>query len=357
MPLESKVSWAKLRVGVTSIIALTILAVLIWLISGSSGLFQSKAVLYTYMGDAAALAEGAPVRLNGILAGEVSGIGLSGSNDPKRVVKITMQVESRFLNDIPIDSQTGIDAENLLGTKYINITKGRSQQAVQVGAELASQETPELTDFVKQGATTLAAAQGIITRVNEMLQTVESGKGSLGELLFKDDFYLKAMGILDDVQKVTAALNSSNSTFGKLLYTDEYGALLKDTVARANALIDDIDHGPGVVGRLMQDPSMYDDVKKTIADFRSILANIEAGKGTVGKLLYSDEMHDQIKATIARMDTLLDKLNSGEGTLGQLLVNPSLYDSVNGLSRSMQDLLKDFRTNPKKFLHIKVSLF
>ena len=55
--------------------------------------------------------------------------------------------------------------------------------------------------------------------------------------------------------------------------------------------------------------------------------------------------------------TLLDKINNGQGTLGQLVVNPTLYESLDGTTRELQGLLKDFRSNPKKFLHIKLGLF
>jgi ABC-type transporter Mla subunit MlaD len=37
------------------------------------------------------------------------------------------------MNDIPIDSEAGIGAENVLGAKFINIRKGRSPTAIQPG--------------------------------------------------------------------------------------------------------------------------------------------------------------------------------------------------------------------------------
>jgi phospholipid/cholesterol/gamma-HCH transport system substrate-binding protein len=40
-----------------------------------------------------------------------------------------------------------------------------------------------------------------------------------------------------------------------------------------------------------------------------------------------------------------------------LLVNQQLYDNLNGTAAEMHGLMKDFRSNPKKFLHIKLSLF
>lgn len=109
---------------------------------------------------------------------------------------------------------------------------------------------------------------------------------------------------------------------------------------------------------------MYNDAQATIADLRKtiaqgtqLLADINAGKGSAGKLLKTDDLANQLHDTIARLDSLLDKVNNGQGTIGQLLVNPSLYESLDGTSREITGLLKDFRSNPKKFLHIKIGLF
>ena len=66
MPERSKVSWAKLKVGLMAMAALIIVAFLIFLMAGAQGLFQSKAELFTYLTDANALASGSPVTLAGV---------------------------------------------------------------------------------------------------------------------------------------------------------------------------------------------------------------------------------------------------------------------------------------------------
>jgi phospholipid/cholesterol/gamma-HCH transport system substrate-binding protein len=60
---------------------------------------------------------------------------------------------------------------------------------------------------------------------------------------------------------------------------------------------------------------------------------------------------------LAKFSGTLDKLNAGQGTVGQFLVNQQLYQSLNGATREFQDLAKDIRANPKKFLRIKLALF
>src|SRR4051794_9765505 len=117
-----KVRWSQLKVGIVGIAAFLIIAVLIFLLTSSRGLFQKTALLYTYMDDASGMAEGTPVRLNGFTIGTLDKIQLTTSNEPKKSVQFVMKVRDTFLRQIPVDSVAGISAANLLGDKFVNIT-------------------------------------------------------------------------------------------------------------------------------------------------------------------------------------------------------------------------------------------
>jgi hypothetical protein len=80
-------------------------------------------------------------------------------------------------------------------------------------------------------------------------------------------------------------------------------------------------------------------------------------KGTGGKLLKDDTLHKRLDELVAKFNGTIDKINSGQGTLGQFVVNPQLYESLNGATREFQALARDMRSNPKKFLTIRLPLF
>ena len=364
MPQQSRAKWAQLRVGIMAIVALALLGYLIILLSGTTGLFQGNSNIYTYLGDSGDLAEGAPVRLNGIVVGKVRKIQLSGSSDPARVIKVDLEIQDKYLSAIPVDSESQISAGNLLGTKYINITKGKSPQTIKPGGELKSTDVAEFQDVVRQSYSAIAALQGILSKVDTLLTQVQSGQGTIGKFLVDPTLYDKAVGVVNEGDKLIATLNSNKGTIGKLLNDDAMYTDLRTTVTKFNDLLEGLQQGQGTAGKLLKDPAMYNDVQATVADVRKsisqinqLLADLNAGKGTAGKILKSDELANQLHETIARVDTMLDKINSGQGTLGQLLVNPSLYESLDGTTREMHGFIKDFRANPKKFLHIKLSIF
>lgn len=362
MPVSSKAKWSELRVGIMASVALAILGFTVFLLAGSTGFFKSTANVYTYFDDSAAIAVAAPVTLNGITVGKVTKVALSGSNQPGRIIKVTMQIEEKYLGAIPIDSQAVITAGNLLGTKYINIRKGRSAQTIAKNGEVPSKDLTTIDDFVQQGNTALTALQGIVTKVDGIVSQVEAGKGTIGMLLVDDTIAKKMTSIVVEAEKLVVTLNtaakSDKNSVGKLL--NDNGAMYDDvrgSIAKINGLMDGIEKGEGTAGKLLKDPKMYDDAVKTIADFRKILADIDSGKGDIGKLLKGDELHQEIRSTMGRVDAMLDKINKGEGTLGQLLTNPALYESLDGTTRELHGLLKDFRANPKKFLTIYLKLF
>jgi phospholipid/cholesterol/gamma-HCH transport system substrate-binding protein len=363
MPLETKTTWARLRVGLLAMAALVILGVLIFLITSSQGFFRSKSTLYTYFNDSGAIASGAPVRLNGLLVGQVKKVEFSGSNQPGRIVKLTLEVNSEMLDQIPVDSQAETAALSLLSTKYVNIAKGKSPKMIAPGAELASASSPEIADFMKRGQALIDDMQGILGKVNSMLSDIQSGKGTIGKVLFDETMYNRALAIIDQVKTLSETLNS-NRGIGQLINGDAFPNDLHKTMARVDEVVSDIQQGNGTLGKFIKDPTLYNEGLATVADLRksmaridSMLVDVNAGKGDIGKLFKSEELHEEIKATMGRLDSIMDKMNTGQGTIGQLLVNPSLYESLNGTATELSGFMKEFRKNPKKFLTITVKFF
>jgi phospholipid/cholesterol/gamma-HCH transport system substrate-binding protein len=357
MANRSKVRWSQLKVGIVAIAALTVIAVLIFLLTSSRGLFQHTVFLHTYMDDASGMVEGTPVRLNGITIGNMESVQLTNSTDPKRTVRFDMQVQEKFLKDIPVDSVAGIAAANLLGDKFINITKGRSKQSIKAGAELRSLQAQDIPELMAQSANLLQSFQGIVNRVDGMLAGVEAGRGNLGKLLKDEELYVRLNGIAAEGQQLLADVHNGKGTISKLLYDDSLYNDIRAPLQRVDTMLAGLQAGQGSAGKLLKDPALYDEARASVVEIRRLLADVNAGKGTAGKLLKDEKLYNQVSQLVNKFDTTVDKINSGQGTMGQLLVNPQLYESLNGATREFQGLAKDIRANPKKFLRIKLALF
>jgi phospholipid/cholesterol/gamma-HCH transport system substrate-binding protein len=357
MASSKKTTWAQLRVGIMAAVALALVGILIFFMTSNRSIFASERRIYAYLESAPGIAKGAPVRLNGLLVGNVSAVGFSGDARAGRFIRVEMHIDQRYATLIPADSVVTVGAENLLGSRLIDIRKGSAPAAVNEGGELPADATSEIEDVVRQGRTTLAAAELILKRLEAIVAQVELGKGSIGRLLKDEDLYNRVNSIVVETEKVAKAINSGKGTIGRLLYDEELYSGLRLTMARVDSLLEGMQTGQGTAGKLLKDPALYDETRKTIAEMRRVVEDLNAGKGTAGKLLKDEQLHAELERSLKNVNTLLDNLNSGKGTMGQLLVNQQLYENLAGATFEMQGLMKDFRANPKKFLRIKLGLF
>jgi phospholipid/cholesterol/gamma-HCH transport system substrate-binding protein len=120
------------------------------------------------------------------------------------------------------------------------------------------------------------------------------------------------------------------------------------------------------------------DLRRTIADsrddLRALAANLRVTSEVARRAAETNEPRvaralDDVSRTSSRADSLIvrldqlslelaevsRKLNSGNGTAAQLVNDRALYDDTRTAMRELSALVKDLRTNPKKYF--KVSVF
>jgi phospholipid/cholesterol/gamma-HCH transport system substrate-binding protein len=357
MASQKKVRWAQLRTGILATVSMVIAGTLIFLLTSQSNIFGGEFHLRTYMEDSAGMVGNDPVRVNGILVGYIGNIRLSGSRDPKRTVEIDMVIQDKYLDQIPDDSKSAISAANLLGSKYINITKGSHPKHVEPGGEIQSLQTQDIPEILAQSSNLLAQFQTILGRVDGLLALVESGQGNIGKFIKDDSLYDRLNSTAGEVDQLVKDVKNSNGTISHLLYDETFYNDMRKPLQRIDDMLAQVQQAKGTVGKLLYDPQIADEARASIVEAKKMLDDLNAGKGTAGKFLKDEDIYKQLNLISQKVNTALDKVNSGQGTIGQLMVNPQLYDSLNMVTREMNSLLKDVRVNPKKFLAIKLAIF
>lgn len=61
-----------------------------------------------------------------------------------------------------------------------------------------------------------------------------------------------------------------------------------------------------------------------------------------------------LKISLEKTSVLVGNLNEGKGSAGQLLTNDSIYLNLNRSLKSLDDLLKDMKANPKRYVHFSL---
>jgi phospholipid/cholesterol/gamma-HCH transport system substrate-binding protein len=342
------VTIAKIRVSVMTVVALAILSVIVFLLIGGN-IFEPKTTLYTYLKDTSGLGKTSEVRMNGVLVGKIKSVQLAESSDPKRVVRVEMLIPERYLRDIPVDSVTGISAQTLLEDKYIDITPGKSPQHVEPGAEL--KYVPPL-EFDR--ANLIKSLQTNMAQVDALLASIQAGQGRVGRFFRGEQLYDDVNSRLRQFQQNIDAVGDPKSKGGSMIYTDAAYRELRERVRRFDDSIAAIQGGEGPFGHMLTDTSDYDKLRQAIGNVRKTVEEINAGKGGVGELIKTDRMYARWNQLLDDFQSRVDALNSGSGKMGQLLVSSQMYESLAGSTRQMQELLKEVRTNPQKFLRLKI---
>src|SRR3984885_11681797 len=212
MPSQKRVRWAELRSGILAVAAMFLAGVLIFLLSSQTNLFAGNFHLRTYMDDSEGLNENDPVRENGILVGYIKGIKLSGSREPKRTVELDMVIQNKFLDQIPEDSKAAISSANLLGSKYLNITKGASPKHVETGGEIQSLANEGIPEIMAASSNLLSQFQTILGRVDGLLAIVENGQGNVGKLIKDQSLYDRLNATAGELNQLVSDIRTSNGT-------------------------------------------------------------------------------------------------------------------------------------------------
>jgi len=339
------------------VFACVTLAVLIFLMSGTAGLFTPKIVLKSYFDNASGLRDGAPVRLDGVDVGNVTAIRVV-SGKPLTPVEVTMKVNTKYSFELRKDSLTSLSTAGVLGETYIDIDSSTAKgPSAQNGDTLATRDHPDFNDVVRSSQSTLQNMDALLKRTDRILAFVESGQGSIGKLIYDPSLYDRFNSTVSEFKGIVDEIKNGQGSIGQLIASDEAYHKAVAAVDKLNAIIDELQQGKGSAGKFLKDPTLYNNANDTIANVKKLTEDINAGKGAIGKLARDQEFADKLQNTMNKVSTLTDRLDAGEGTAGKLLKDPALYDNSNQMLMETRELVKSIRENPKRYLTFRVRVF
>lgn len=358
MPSQQQVQWSQLKVGVLVIVALSTLTALIFLISGSTGGFLTgKITIISYFENSAGLKTGAPVNLEGVTIGNVKSIQIV----PQRKltpVEVTMRVGKQFAPALHTDSKSSLETVGVLGDTVVNIdSKFATGPPFQSGTELKTSETPNLSDVIKSSQGTIEQFNTILAKVDNLADSLNSGKGSIGQLINDPTLYNKALLAVNQIQALVDGLSNGKGSIGKLVADDTLYNRANDTVGRLQRVAQQLDEGHGTMGKLLKDETLYNNLKQSTDNLNQLLAGINQGKGAIGLMAKDPQFAQKLNDTITRLNSILAGVDKGEGTLGQLAKNPALYKHADEMITNASDLISAIRKDPKKYLVIRLKIF
>ena len=359
MPSQKQLKWSQLRVGITVIVASLVLGLLLFLMSGTGGYFTKRITLSSYFDNAEGLRVGAPVRLSGVDIGNVSKILIVRDKDKQLTpVKIVMKVSTKYSFNLRRDTRTVLETAGVLGETFMDMD---SSQAIgppaQDGDTLPTLIHPDFNEVVRSSQSTLQNMDALLKRADRILAFAESGKGSLGKLIYDPTLYDRFSQTVAELKTVVDEIAKGQGSLGQLINSNDAYNKFVATLDKMNGVVDDLQQGKGTAGKFLKDPSLYDNANDTVANLKKVSEDLNAGKGTAGRLLKDEELGKKIDTTMTKLAALTSELEAGQGTVGKLFKDDTLYNNANQMLEESRNLVKAIRENPKKYLSIKLHIF
>src|SRR5262245_46204848 len=193
MPRTSSLAWSELKVGLITIFAIFMTAVLIFLLSGQGGFPWQQYALKTVFDNIAGLKEGAPVRVAGLEVGSVSELNFIAGSDS---VEVTMKLRKDMQPRVTTSSVAALGRVPLLGEAAVDITaSSRGTPLNEWGYVRSGPAAGSLTDVATKASTGIEQITGLV-------QDIRAGRGTVGKL-FADDAIARDLDTLlrslDDV--------------------------------------------------------------------------------------------------------------------------------------------------------------
>ncbi|HJZ74277.1 MAG TPA: MlaD family protein [Vicinamibacterales bacterium] len=346
MPRTRSLALSELKIGVLTIVAIIIAAVLIFTLTGTRGFAWQRYTLKTRFDDVAGLAKGSPVRVAGVEVGSVKDVTFAGTQ-----VDVSFDVRDDMRSRITDRSVAKLGSVSLLGESAVDITPATSGTPIpEFGYVPTGKAAASFADMTAQ------AGEGI-SQLTGLIADVRQGKGTLGKLVADDQLYAQLNAFVASANSLTRQLQQGRGTLGKLLNDPKTANSLEASMKNIEDLTRRINDGEGSLGRLLKDDAFAKSLDSATANVRELTDRLNRGEGTAGKLVTDPSLFNRLNSMSDRFDQLIAKLNEGEGTAGRLLKDQELYENMNGAVADFRGLLKQISNDPRKYLNVRVSIF
>ena len=346
MPRTRSLAWSELKIGIVSIVAISLAATMIFLLSGSGGFSWQRYALKTVFTDVSGLIDGSPVRVAGVEVGSVTSLDFIGDR-----VEVTFEVSDRMQPRITSASVASLGSVSLLGEAAVDITASTEGSPIpEWGYVPAGRAAGSFTEVAEQ------ATEGI-EELTSLLQDIRSGRGTVGRLFTDEQLYAELNAFVSSAEDIVRNVNEGRGTLGRLANDPAAAQALEASLKNLEAVTARMRAGEGSLGKLLTDDALARSLNSTTANVDSITGRINRGEGTLGRLVTERELYDRLNSMSDRLDKVMTGLQQGEGTAGQLLRDRQLYENMNGAVGELRKLVQDIRADPRKFLTVRVSIF
>lgn len=298
----------ELKIG---IIAIIIVVAFIWGFNFLKGhdLFDGQArnfqVEYSKIGG---LNKASSVTINGLKVGQVNDIEFNTTPEKRGHLIVSFSVENDF--EFSKKSVVKIYSPNpLAGSNLAIIPNYTGEMAV--SGDMLQGEMEE----------------SLFTSIGEKLDPIQTKLE--GVLIGADTLFQRINRVLDQ--------NTTNSIKKSVKGLELTIGDMRKTLVSVNSLLD----------------SSSVEFNKTMKSTRKITEDLSKVTDTLANSNIGEIMR-KAEFTLTSVNQMLDDMDKGKGTFGKLVTDPALYNNLTSMSKELEELLREMKLNPKRFVHFSL---
>ena len=295
----------------TGIVAVIVIAMFIWgynFLKGQNLFDTDTRYFKVEYANIAGLTKSSFVTINGLKVGKVDKIEFN--NEPGKmghlIVRFSVQKDFLFSKNsiVKIYSPSPLSASNL---------------AI-------------IPDYLAENAVSGDTLKGetessLFTSIGERLDPIQS---KLEKVMVSADSLFKSVNNILDL-KTQKSLRSSVVNLESTLQE------VKSMMLSVNSLID----------------STSIDLKASVKNTRLITENFSKVSDTLANANIGGIMR-KAEFTLNSANLMLEGINNGKGTIGKLVTDDELYNNIATMSKELENLLREMKLNPKRFVHFSL---
>ncbi len=295
------------KIGIAVFLAVIILVGGIIFLKGID--FRSKDYRLTlFYENVNGLTEGSPITIAGLNIGKVQDMRLAGN-----IIAVGVSIDNTV--NISKDSKAFIKSASIMGGKQIAIAPGISPEILKDGDTLTGGYEADLTELTSTLSPISTNVLGILERVNTTFDNPTRR----------------------NIQSILLELNRAAKDL-QLIIQQQGGHL---------------DYAVGNFSTFSEDMSRFAKRLDTIAVSQK--GNIDEGVKSIRSTAKTmEEASGRFKEASTSIDNVFKKMERGEGTLGKMMHDERLYDHLDSLVLNINELVKDLKANPKKYVSVSV---
>jgi phospholipid/cholesterol/gamma-HCH transport system substrate-binding protein len=292
---------AAIQVGITGLVALALLLVgIAWIKDYRLG--KKKRLLVARFEEVGNLSEGDPVSVRGVKKGAVTDVHLQD-----QTVQVTFELE----RDVVLHPDTVIRIANIgfMGEKFLALDPGSEPGRFDLSKPIPGRYQSGVPEVISGAGDLITQTTELSSRLNEFLDAVDPAT------MQRASKNLERMSA-----SLSTAVDRNQEDLRQAILDFKSAASSMKTIASTNS----------------------EQVGSSIRDF-----------GTASRRL--TDLSEKLVVTADGLQRVVSRLDNKEGSLGKAIADSTLYDDLRETLRNTNDLVKDIKKNPKRY--IKLGIF